>query len=309
MSARDSRRAWATFWSDGGAGPESGCLPNALQTIDAVQRTAWQQFASELSKGARVIDLATGDGAVLGKLRAVRPDCKLLGVDSSPVLPPQPPGIKLRTGIMIESLPFPNESFDAVTSQFGYEYGETDRVAAEVHRVLKPGGKFQFVVHYREGPILAHNLPLREALSWAVHASGYLDKARVFAKARAKVDLPTPAQFRMAPAEARQRFPAQPIAEEFLSAVLQTLELSRHARAKEVLEVLQMLQDRAENQIGRVDSLERAARNVEQLNSLVHELVAAGLVVETSGTLSERAGDRPFAWLLKGSKPIAHDLG
>jgi SAM-dependent methyltransferase len=303
MKGRDSREAWGRFWADGGAGPESGCLPNALKAMDSVEREVWQGFAKRLAKGARVLDLATGDGLVLGKMKAGRPDLKLTGVDSSPVLPLGRHGIKLRAGIDMEQLPFADRSFDAVTSQFGFEYGEWQRAAAEVSRVLKPGGKLQFVVHYRDGPIVAHNLPLGEALEWAVREAGYLEKARALVRARAKARLPTPPLFRSAPADARRRFPGQPVAEEFLTAVLQTLVLSYNAPPAEALEVLQQLEDRAANQLGRIESLMGAACDSDEVERLVGHLAEAGLEIATPRTISEGPNTAPFAWLLSGAKP------
>lgn len=303
MTKRDSRVAWSRFWADGGAGPESGCLPNALKAMDAVQREVWQGFAKSLAKGARVLDLATGDGLVLGKMKASRPDLKLTGVDSSPVLPASRHGIKLRAGIDMERLPFADGSFDAVTSQFGFEYGDWERAAAEVSRVLKPNGKLQLVVHYRDGPIVAHNLPLGQALGWAVREAGYLEKARALVRARARARLPTPPLFRSAPAEARQRFPKQPVAEEFLTAVLQTLVLSFNAPPAEALEVLQQLEDRAGNQLARIESLMGAACDSDELERLVGHLAGAGLEIAPPDTISEDANAAPFAWLLCGSKP------
>lgn len=307
MSRPDNREAWSRFWADGGAGPESGCLPKALETMDEAQRELWQSFAGELRRGAHVLDLATGDGLVLGKMRAIRGDLKLTGVDSSPVLPPARKGLRLRAGVAMESLPFRDASFDAVTSQFGVEYGEARRVAEEVGRVLRPGGVLQFVIHYRDGPILAHNLPLRAAMRWAAQESGYVEKARAFVRARKVARLPTPPHFRTAPGEARRRFPGQPGAEEFLAAIFQTLELSRNARIGEALEVLQTLEERALNQIARVDALEGAARDRAGLTALMEDFEAAGLSLSSPGEVRERGVETPFAWLVRGRRPAEQE--
>ncbi len=47
-----------------------------------------------------------------------------------------------------ESLPFPDESIDAVLSTLVLcSVGETDRALGEIRRVLKPGGQFLFMEH------------------------------------------------------------------------------------------------------------------------------------------------------------------
>lgn len=300
MTSTRSEAAWADFWRSGGAGPESGCLPLGLQGIDAAQRAVWEGVARQLRRGARVLDLATGDGAVLGKIRRVRSDLKLVGVDSSPVLRPSPKGVTLTASVSMESLPFDDASFDFVTSQFGFEYGETASVAREVRRVLRTDGGFAFIVHHAGGRIVAHNRGRSEALAWASQESGLLEKAEALARARGRIDLPTPAAFREAPAEARRRFPRQGVGEEFATAVLQTLELGRRAPFRETLEVLGTLKARAGNELARVRALGHAARDREQITLLIEELEQAGLEVEPPTTLCEDNEAEPFAWLLRG---------
>lgn len=303
MSNSDSREAWGQFWAAGGAGPASGCLPNAEKLIDEVQQRVWAHFARMLPRSAKVLDLATGDGVVLAKMKSVRRDLKLLGIDSSPVLPPSRQGLKLKPGVPMEELPFGDKSFDAVTSQFGFEYGRTDKVASEVQRVLRPGGALQFVVHYRDGPILAHNRPRRAALAWASRESGYLQKAKAFVRLRHTSSLPTPPLFRHAAEDAKSRFPKQPVAAEFLTAIFQTLEFSRHVQSVSALGVLEELEAKAQNEIARVDSLEGAACDVDGMARIVSELEAAGLNIDAPTQVRESELRSPFAWLLTGRKP------
>lgn len=47
-----------------------------------------------------------------------------------------------------ESLPMPNDTFDSVVSTWTLcSIAKVDRAIAEIHRVLKPGGKFSFIEH------------------------------------------------------------------------------------------------------------------------------------------------------------------
>ncbi len=300
MSGTRSEAAWSAFWETGGAGPESGCLPKALQQIDAVQRAVWTAAVQKVPRGARVLDLATGDGAVLGKIRRARPDLKLIGVDSARRLPAGPKGVHLRAGVPMERLPFPNGHFDLVTSQFGLEYGNVPAVSAEVARTLKPAGRFQFIVHHADGPIVAHNDKRRAGLAWALQESGIVQRARALVKSRAIAPLPTPASFRAAAAEARSRFPSQSVAEEFCLAVLQTLELGRAAPPAQSIEVLNTLESRATNELQRIDALRRAACGPGAISDIMGHLRAAGLAVEAPSLLRDTGCAQPFAWLLSG---------
>jgi len=299
MSRPDNQEAWGRFWSNRRSSA-SGSLPKGLQKIDLVQRQHWHAFARSLAKGARVLDLGTGDGVVLGKMSLVRPDLKLVGVDSSPSLPPSPRRMILKPRVEMERLPFPDASFDAVVSQFGLEYADTSTAALEVGRVLRPDGRLQLIVHHRSGPIVAHNLPRREALAWASSPDQYLEKARALVRARARAQLPTPEFFVQAPHEARRRYPSEVVATEFVGAILETLELGRAARPSESLEVLQALEERAGNEIARIDALERVACDAGGIDTILKKLRAGSVEAAEPREIFEEGAQRPFAWLLSG---------
>jgi SAM-dependent methyltransferase len=300
MTVTDNRKAWADFWAQKSGERQPACLPNALQEIDAAQREVWQRFARALAPGARLLDLATGDGAVLKKIREARTDLVLTGVDSAPTLPPGPQGMTLHAGVSMEALPFGAAAFDAVVSQFGYEYGDTGAIAREVGRLLSPGGTLGLLVHRSDGPIVAHNLPRRDALRWALAPGGYLAKARGLVAARRIADIPTPPAFRSAPDEAQRLFPGQSVGHEFLTAILQTLDMGRGKPTHESLEVLATLESKASNEIARIETLERAARSPEGIARIAGELRDAGIDVAEPAPIAERTSGRAFAWYVAG---------
>lgn len=299
MSTR-SDAAWSDFWGADGIGPERGCLPKALQRIDAVQRRVWAEAVAPLRAGARVLDLATGDGAVLGKIRARRTDLKLTGVDSADRLPPAPKGGTLRARVAMECLPFPDGGFDLVTSQFGYEYGDRAAITREVARVLAPGGRYAFIVHHAGGPIVAHNQARRTGLGWAVDDSGLLAQAKALARARALAPLPTPQRFHDAPAEARRLYPAQNVAEEFTTAILQTLELGRSHPPAAQQDALAQLEAKGRHEMARIDALSAAACGPDDIEAIQQHLTAAGLAPAPATLLHEEGVTLPFGWLLTG---------
>ena len=300
MKGTDNRKAWADFWAQKSGERQPACLPNALQEIDAAQREAWHGFAGRLAPGARLLDLATGDGAVLKKIREARTDLILTGVDSAPTLPPAAPGMTLRAGVSMEALPFEDAAFHAVVSQFGYEYGDTAAIAREVGRLLAPGGALGLLIHRKDGPIVAHNLPRRDALRWALAPGGYLAKARGLVAARRIAAIPTPPAFRTAPEEAQRLFPGQSVGHEFLTAILHTLEMGRGKPPGESLEVFATLESKASNEIARIETLERAACDADRIALISEELRAAGLDMEPAAAVAERSSGRAFAWFLAG---------
>jgi ubiquinone/menaquinone biosynthesis C-methylase UbiE len=97
-----------------------------------------------LSPGARVADLGCGSGAFTAQLERAGYDS--VGLDISAKLIEvgrrKYPGIEFVAGD-IEHLPFPDASFDGVMlSGVVHHFPDPSPCAAEVHRVLRPGGHF-----------------------------------------------------------------------------------------------------------------------------------------------------------------------
>ncbi len=98
--------------------------------------------------GAKVLDLATGVGAMAGQLLARYQGITLFGVDLSAFAlqraQSKHPGLLLTRGNGA-ALPFRDQSFDRVHCSWMLEHvPEPRRVLDEVYRVLKPGGVCQF---------------------------------------------------------------------------------------------------------------------------------------------------------------------
>ena len=148
----NAAQAWSIFWAE--HGHDSRCLalsPDICERLDA----HWHAFASSLPQGAKVIDLGCGSGAVGRALRSAAPGLKVTGVDVASIAPSREPGLELIADIAMESLPFADASFAAAVSQFGYEYAAAPKeAAAEVARVVAPGGSLSFLVHHDEGPVI-----------------------------------------------------------------------------------------------------------------------------------------------------------
>jgi len=102
------------------------------------------------------LDLATGPGEpAMSIARMVGPDGRVVGIDLSERM------VQLATRIAkerripgvtflamdAETLDFPDESFDLVTSRFGFQvFANPETVAREVHRVLRPKGRIGVAV-------------------------------------------------------------------------------------------------------------------------------------------------------------------
>ena len=105
------------------------------------QDPRWRRFmVSRVPAGSRVLDVATGTGAVALELQAR--GCTVLGLDQSPEMlaVARARGLEVREG-HAESLPFGDGEFDALTFTYLLRYVE-DPVATlrELARVVEPGG-------------------------------------------------------------------------------------------------------------------------------------------------------------------------
>jgi demethylmenaquinone methyltransferase / 2-methoxy-6-polyprenyl-1,4-benzoquinol methylase len=98
--------------------------------------------------GARVLDVATGTGMVAAELLGRCDDCTVVGIDQSAEMLAAARArfagderVELIEG-EAERLPFPDQSFDALTFTYLLRYVEDPAATvAELARVVKPGGR------------------------------------------------------------------------------------------------------------------------------------------------------------------------
>ena len=126
----------------------------------------WKRFAVDqlqLRKGERVLDLASGTGDLI---RLMQPQVGTTGMvlhtDINAAMLAEGRNALLDHGVMTpttqcnaEALPFTNRSFDAVTIAFGLRnVTHKDLALAEMHRVLKVGGRAVVLEFSRPNPLL-----------------------------------------------------------------------------------------------------------------------------------------------------------
>ena len=132
----------ATWWQSGftqGADPE-------------YEEQILPLLAAELEGATRVLDVGCGEGQV-GRLAARIPGVDLVvGVD--PTAAQVVEAARRGGGVLIgrsdaAALPFSSRSFDAVVACLVFEHIEAvDSAIAEVGRVLRPGGRFLFLLNH-----------------------------------------------------------------------------------------------------------------------------------------------------------------
>jgi ubiquinone/menaquinone biosynthesis C-methylase UbiE len=122
---------------------------------------------ARIQPGNSVLDVGCGTGEVTLRAKVQAKDGKVYGIDPAPEMisvarkktVQKKLAIDFRVGV-IESLPFPNESMDVVTSSLMMHHLPEDlkrRGLAEIYRVLKPGGRLLVADFMRPtGSLLNH---------------------------------------------------------------------------------------------------------------------------------------------------------
>lgn len=274
---------WTAFWQE-------FCLENVPHERCYIpgdgRRVAdchWQQFADMLQVGAHVIDLGCGAGIVGRILLERRTDLRVTGVDFANVPTPAVDNLTIHCWVSMEELPFENGSFDAAISLFGIEYGNIDRTAGELGRVLKPGARFSFLVHHVESEIVREGTTRRRALRDLL--SGPV-RARFLAGDVSGVDH----QIK----RLRTQFPGEPSIKLFTDYLRHHVARNRGGRQ----ERWQNLLDGLNPELALLAMLERSAKSAAEMGSWLVPLLQEMAMVSSS--VLRRPSGEPIAWRVSG---------
>lgn len=267
---------WDEYWRD--AAPGKGCLPGAPGEVSRALERCWVQFARSLPRGARVLDIASGDGAVARALLRVRKDLRLEAVDLADIKR-HAADIRFHAGVDAAALPFPDASFSAATSQFGIEYAAPEALDEAV-RVLQPGGTLRLVIHHRASRAVRHNAGRAAAIRALLDAG--LEKAARRAAAR----LPSDPAIDGATAAIQARHRGQSVVIELPAAFAQAL--ARPDGSARIAELV----SRARAEVARLVAMQSAARDAEEMRWMVARMEATASCTFRALLVSEA----PIAW-------------
>ena len=125
---------------------------NAVASLGSCSRWS-NSFAAaihrHLTRGAKVLDICSGTHDIPLRLLTTDSTLEIYAVDASPYMIAEGQSRVRRRNLTVHAqvcdahtLPFSDNSFDAVTLQFASRHLEIIRAFKEIHRVLKPGGVF-----------------------------------------------------------------------------------------------------------------------------------------------------------------------
>ena len=194
MKGRLSAEQWTDFWK---AGSVTTFMGRFSSNYDGAILEFWNRIFERLDAQAAVVDLATGNGA-LALLAAQFSDAnekgfEVIGVDyastdPADMLKEKGLGAPLEsicfvTNTRLEETGLQEHNFDLVCSQFGFEYGDTEKAVREAERLLKEdGGIFAVMMHVEGSAIMQQAQEgVRQAMQCA--KSGLLEQVEKLLRA------------------------------------------------------------------------------------------------------------------------------
>lgn len=169
------QQVWTRYWSSGAS---HSCGTSYGEHYGGAIAAFWRKVHDDTPAGSRLLDVATGSGAIPRLWRSWRTSDTWDAVDLAAEAPPwvaeAGAGLRFHTAVRAEALPFPSASFDLVTSQYGLEYCDLAAAASELLRVRAPRGGVALVLHHaRSRPVTLARMELSH-LDWALGPDGLI---------------------------------------------------------------------------------------------------------------------------------------
>ncbi len=174
---------WSDYWQNDGK--EGEVFVNSKGERPAYISDYWSTQLKQAPDGGSVLDIASGAGSIYESLTKERIDkLSLFASDLSKqaldILLTRFPKAKTVVCSSLE-IPYENESFDMVVSQFGVEYAGLEAFK-EAARLVAPGGHLAILSHYEGGYIDQRNAAFIDGAKVAL-SSGYIETAIELTKA------------------------------------------------------------------------------------------------------------------------------
>ncbi len=310
-----SLEQWETYYR-GGAIATCPTAPDGGYDLEV--REAWAEFFSILPQGARILDVGTGNGVVAliasETASALGRNWEIHATDLAQIDPPRhvPDGVRrlagitFHAGVATEHLPFEAESFAAVSGHYALEYTDTVAALTDIHRVLKPTGGAQFIVHH------ADSLLVRNA-HWSLQEADFvLRETKVYRCLHRLVTMEhvTPGTTQRATAQLRAAIQSlkqglqqarQAGAGQVLNLALDAVQKLLVARTQMTPHAVGLEVDRVEGElrasVRRLNDLVAHARTERDMANIERDAVAVGFIA-TARVPQHHAGGNLVGWRL-----------
>lgn len=325
---RSSTWEWDQYWRSARLAACDGA--EGFNYRESIQ-FAWRRFLAPQGDSRELVDIATGNGAVPLLARDIASEhdwrWRIVGVDSASIDPPvflkdagiNTSGLEFLGNTRAEHLPFADDSFDIVTSQYGLEYTDIPLAVAEIARIQKPGGVFQFVLHAAEGGIV------QSAGAEIGDCDFLLNETKLFGAANELFRAVREVETRGKPPTQSQHERCMKSKAEFEEALKQAGARAANIRKPDVFRyvintIMETHKHRAnydlDSMLGKIGAVQDSvqahrerlranvdsALNEEQLGILSVRLQSAGMTVDHSEPLMDETNESMIGWLMSGHR-------
>lgn len=313
----DTTDAWSDYWK---GGRSASCFEGPDTEVRLTR--VWNEFVDSFRDGAHFLDLATGNGAVV-RICAAHAHARGIGlhidaVDAAAIDParyladPSPSfeGVRFQGNVKLENLPFPDGRYDAVASQFGFEYASEELAVTETARVLATAGRLRLVLHAREGKV-SHDIGRRvERLRIALADDGPITLVRTLVRAAEAGDAGAlscaASQLPSAVETARRLVSEAPPDDAALYYSREFLQLWNRRDRYWPADLRHSIEEGWTNANGvaiRQAQMLRVARSSDDMKRIGSRFSDAGLVVDRLRELRDEQRNMQIAWLMDAHKP------
>lgn len=171
----EQSQQWSEYWQNEGAGAEVFVDKDGKKSPHLER--FWKNKLAEFNPGAKIIDIASGAGSVFASLDKDHTFETYAQDISEVALDLQCQRIKGVTSVLCsaDKIPYEDNFFDVIVSQFGIEYAGVDAFI-EAARIMADTGKFVFLSHYEDGYIDSQNKIQLEGIS-LIEELDFIDKS------------------------------------------------------------------------------------------------------------------------------------
>lgn len=310
---------WDTYWK-GTRDADSYASGGARHpAITAYWNETLPRLLDQAGESARVLDIATGSGAVVESLYRSAGDTPVdvtcVDISSAAI-----ESVKERypdvTAVVADarSIPLPEKNYDLVVSQFGIEYAGPEALD-EAARLLAPGGNLALLMHARPGIIFnecrasldavrrtrqARFVPLAEAFFEAGFAAVRGADRDPYEKAGATLN-PALRKVERILADHGEDVAGGTIAKLY-GDVERIHTRIQHYDPDEVLEWLRSMSEELDAYETRMSSMCEAASDKKALRGLGQRLEQQGLTIARAKPLKPGGKSLPVAWMLEARR-------
>ncbi len=155
---------WSEYWRSG----HLTSFGNGFKkNYEGELKDFWRAASNNFEEGSTILDVGTGNGALIELIQNNK-KFNCFGIDQADIHSGITRSINgtFLSNTSVECLPFDNQTFSNVISQFALEYSRVDEGIDEVFRVLALDGTFIFVCHHPDSIIVKPNIKILKAANF-----------------------------------------------------------------------------------------------------------------------------------------------